>query len=290
MPLAVYPDFGWFIRAARIFPVVAIAAFAGGVMGSYIVFTINGALAPPQRADLQANGQPAAIVRAKPVTIVGGATSDPAAEPSAPAPAQSQIQTPSALPPSLATTAQTELLNAPLPTRWPNALSRARRVMTPAQPPAVTPQPGLGEEEKSAEKDRKSSGNTAASADADRAAARRHARRKNASRSFQLRQARARPSVAPTTGSTITMAQRGTGMPEALGRHRITCSSASDPMNDTARVAVRPFAANGPARRNRPKPGSRGPVNTGAAYLIAAGNEDIQVANPREIGGEFYLP
>jgi hypothetical protein len=176
MPLAVYPDFGWFIRAARIFPVVAISAFAGGVMGGYIVFTINGALAPPQRADLQANGQPAAIVRAKPVTIVGGATSDPAAEPSAPAPAQSQIQTPSALPPSLATTAQTELLNAPLPTRWPNALSRARRVMTPAQPPAVTPQPGLGEEEKSAEKDRKSSGNTAASADADRAAARRRAR------------------------------------------------------------------------------------------------------------------
>ena len=176
MPLAVYPDFGWFIRAARIFPVVAIGAFAGGVMGGYMVFTINGALAPPPRLDLHADGQPtAAIVRAKPVTIVGGATSDPTAEPSAPAPTHSQIQTPSALPPPFATTAQTGPLHAPQPTRWPNALSRAHKVMPPAQPPAAMPQPGLGEQERSAETDRKSSGNAAASADADRAAARRHA-------------------------------------------------------------------------------------------------------------------
>jgi outer membrane biosynthesis protein TonB len=187
MPLAAYPDLGWFVRAARILPVVAIAAFAGGVLGGFIVFALNGALAPPPRPDLGTNGHAnVTVVPTKPVTIVGGTTPDPAATqppPAVAAPAQSQIQTPPAVPP-VATTAQTAPQTTaaqtapqvePRPTRWPNALLRGRKVITPSPPPAVTPAPGEGQEQKSAETDHKSSGAAAASADDDRAAARRHA-------------------------------------------------------------------------------------------------------------------
>jgi hypothetical protein len=174
MPLTVYPDFGWFIRAARILPVAAIAALAGGALGGYIAFTINGALLPPPHPDVRANGEASvAVVRAKPVTIVGGATLDPVA------PTQTQIQTPSAplLATPLATTAPVVPENAPPPTRWPNALLRAHEKVTPpALQPSAPPAPGAGEEVKSAETDRKSSGNAVASVESDRAAARRHAR------------------------------------------------------------------------------------------------------------------
>jgi len=44
MSLAADPGFGWFIRAARILSVVAVAAFAGAALGGYIVFTMNGTL------------------------------------------------------------------------------------------------------------------------------------------------------------------------------------------------------------------------------------------------------
>ena len=180
MPLAVYPGFGWFIRAAWILPIVALAAFAGGTLGGYIVFAINGAPVPPPRQDVVANSQsPVAIVRAKPVTIIGGVALDPTAGTPAPpsGSAQGQIQRLSALPPPLATMARVALDTAPPPTRWPNALLRIHEKLTPpALRPSAPPARGTGEEVKNAETDRKSSGNATATADADRAAARRHAR------------------------------------------------------------------------------------------------------------------
>ena len=186
MPLAAYPDLGLFVRAARILP-VAIAALAGGVAGGFIVFAINGALAPAPRPDLSTNGDStAAVAPGKPVATVGATTPNPAttqpppaAAPAAPTqtqpPPQTQIQTPPAVP-AVAATAQTPPQDEPRPTRWPNALMRGRKVITPLPPPAVAPAPGEADEEKSAQTDHKSSGGAAASADDDRAAARRHAR------------------------------------------------------------------------------------------------------------------
>jgi hypothetical protein len=179
MPLAAYPDLSLFVRAARILP-VAIAAIAGGVVGGFAVFAINGALAPMSRPDLSTNGHAtAAVVPGKPVTIVGATTPNPATTqppPVAAATPQTPIQTPAAVAASTTaqTAAQTTLADEPRPTRWPNALLRGRKVITPLPPPAVTPAPGEAEEEKSAQTDHKNSG-AAASADDDRAAARRHA-------------------------------------------------------------------------------------------------------------------
>ena len=180
MPLVAYPDLGLFVRAARILPLVGIAAFAGGVVGGLVVFAINGALAPP-RPDLSIDSHAAdshaavAVGSGKPVTILGGTAPNPATTqppPAASAPAQIQSQTPPVVSP--ATTAQAIPEDEPRPTRWPNALMRGRKVITPLPPPAVAPAPGEAEEEKSAQTDDKSSG-VAASATDDRAAPRRHA-------------------------------------------------------------------------------------------------------------------
>jgi hypothetical protein len=183
MPLAAYPDLGLFVRAARILPIVAIAAFAGGVVGGFVIFAINGTLAP-QRPDPGTNLDPtgratAVSVPAKPVPIVGAPTPNPAVtQPPAAAP---PLQAPTPAPATsvattaqtaVATTAQTAPQDAPRPTRWPNALMRGRKVITPL-PPAVTPAAG-DEEEKSAQTEHKSSG-ASASADEDHATARRHA-------------------------------------------------------------------------------------------------------------------
>ena len=177
MPLAAYPDLGLFVRAARILPIVGIAAFAGGLVGGFVVFAINGALAPP-RPDLETNlsttgRATATAIPAKPATIVGAPTPNPAVAqpPAAVAPPPNPIQAPTPAT-SVAATAQTAVEDAPRPTRWPNALMRGRKVITPL-PPSVTPAAG-DEEEKSAQTEHKSSG-ASASADEDRAAARRHA-------------------------------------------------------------------------------------------------------------------
>jgi hypothetical protein len=82
MPLAAYPDLGLFVRASRILPIVGIAAFAGGLVGGFVVFAINGALAPP-RSDLETNlsttgRATATAIPAEPATIVGAPTPNPA--------------------------------------------------------------------------------------------------------------------------------------------------------------------------------------------------------------------
>ena len=91
----------------------------------------------------------------------------PAAAPAAPTqtqpPPQTQIHTPPAVP-VVAATAQTTPQDELRPTRWPNALMRGRKVITPLPPPAVAPAHGEADEEKSAQTDHKSSGGAAASA------------------------------------------------------------------------------------------------------------------------------
>jgi hypothetical protein len=188
MPLAAYPDLSVFVRVARILPAIAIAAFAGGVVGGFVVYAINGVLAPQPRPDLSTNGHAAVAAPGKPATIVG-ATTPPAATTQPPPAAAAPVQTPTQIPPAVSavaatgqasaqitpqTTSQTTLQDAPRPTRWPNALMRGRKVITPL-PPSATPAPSEAEEEKSAQTDHKSSGAPAASTDDDRAAARRHA-------------------------------------------------------------------------------------------------------------------
>jgi hypothetical protein len=178
MPLAAYPDLGLFVRAARILPVIAITAFAGGVLGGFVVFAINGALTPPPRPDLSTNSHATvAAAPAKPASIVSGTAPNsavtPPPPPAAAAPAQTPVQTPPAVP--VGATAQITPQDAPRPTRWPNALMRGRKVITPLPPPAITPAPGEAEEEKSAETDHKNSAGATTSADDDHAAARRHA-------------------------------------------------------------------------------------------------------------------
>lgn len=172
MPLAAHPDSGWLIRTLRIFPVVAVAALAGGAMGGFIVFAVNDALTPPPRPDLSTEGPSAAApVPPKPIAIVGGATPDASAKASAP-----QLSTP-----------EEPVLPAaqPYPARWPHAswssmLLRAHKIAPPAQEPAATPGTGEGEAQKNAVIDRKDSGNAATPAEAARTAElrRAHAARK----------------------------------------------------------------------------------------------------------------
>jgi len=170
--LAAYSDHGWFIRTLRLFPVVAIAACAGGAIGGFIVFAINGALTPLPPTDLRADGPSvAAPIPAKPVAITDEATLDSSAKISAP-----ELSAPQASGPS---TAQ------PAPTRWPHApwfnmSLRARKIAPPVQEPAQIPELGQGDAPKNAAMDRKDSDNASAPAEAARAAAlrRAHAARK----------------------------------------------------------------------------------------------------------------
>jgi hypothetical protein len=175
MPLAAYPDSGWFIRTLRIFPVVAIAACAGGAIGGYIVFAIDGALAPPPSADDHATG---AAIPAKPFAIVRRATPDPSFKTSAP---QLSAPQPPALQASAPPTAQ------PRPVPWPHAswsdkVLRAQKIAPSAPAPAAMPELGQGEAQKNAATDGKDNDldSAAAPAEAAHAAAlrRAHAARK----------------------------------------------------------------------------------------------------------------
>lgn len=47
MAPAPYPNFGWFLRTLRAFPVVAVAALAGGIIGGFSVFAIDLAVTAP---------------------------------------------------------------------------------------------------------------------------------------------------------------------------------------------------------------------------------------------------
>ena len=162
-----YSDVNWFLRAARVVPVIAGAALLGGMIGGFAMFAIDSALTwgpvsqpqPEARVDNPVNALDAQT--RKPVRIVGGAIPDPSAGMSAPppapqrssAPAQSQVssqlltakplgpvsplrpQTTTAAP-SGAPQPQNQTANQPpVPTqataaqqqRWPDALSRTHQ-------------------------------------------------------------------------------------------------------------------------------------------------------------------
>jgi len=112
-----YSDVSWFLRAARVVPVIAGAALLGGMIGGFAMFAIDSALtwdsAPQSHPDARAQNASSAVNQqpSKPVRIVGGAIPDPSAGMSGPppaqqpqpktqsssAPAQSQIQVPAQL-------------------------------------------------------------------------------------------------------------------------------------------------------------------------------------------------
>jgi hypothetical protein len=88
-----YSNVGWFLRAARVVPVIAGAALLGGMIGGFAMFAIDSALTwdpPPQsRPDARADNAASAVNPQpnKPVRIVGGSIPDPSAGMSAPPPA-----------------------------------------------------------------------------------------------------------------------------------------------------------------------------------------------------------
>jgi hypothetical protein len=159
MPRGGYADVNWFVRAARVLPVIAGAALVGGMIGGFAMFAIDSALTwepgSQPRPDARTEGQASAVVTQpnKPVRIVGGAIPDPSAGMSAPVPAPQQRNTasPAQISPQLLTpkplgpasqlqpqTAPTGSISAaPMQapaqaatqqqSRWPDALSRAHQ-------------------------------------------------------------------------------------------------------------------------------------------------------------------
>src|SRR5262249_15363880 len=112
MPLAAYPGVSFLIRAARVLPMIAIAAAVGGIIGGFTGYAGDSGLTLPQasprprsrqyrrpdtlRADTQSGSQsPATVEQQKGrVRFVGGAIPDPSAGMSAPPPAQSRQSAP----------------------------------------------------------------------------------------------------------------------------------------------------------------------------------------------------
>jgi hypothetical protein len=89
-----YSDLNWFLRAARVVPVIAGAALLGGMIGGFAMFAIDSALtwdsAPQSRPDAHSDNATSAVNPQpnKSVRIVGGAIPDPSAGMSGPPPAQ----------------------------------------------------------------------------------------------------------------------------------------------------------------------------------------------------------
>jgi hypothetical protein len=194
-------DVSWFLRAARVVPVIAGAALLGGMIGGFAMFAIDSALtwepasqSSQSRAEARADNQASAVnpQPTKPVRIVGGAIPDPSAGMSAPPPApqqqhsaatpsqiSSQLLTPKPLGPASQLqpqTASTAPASASTATRWPDALSRAHQnaanaANTPnaqqqTAPPPTTVQTNDRAANKNNETDRKeASGGRAVSAD-----------------------------------------------------------------------------------------------------------------------------
>ena len=108
-----YSDVNWFLRVARVAPVIAGAALLGGMIGGFAMFAIDSALTweavSQPRLDARADSQARALVvqTTKPVRIVGGAIPDPSAGMSAPPPAPQQrnaaAQSPAQVSPQLLT-------------------------------------------------------------------------------------------------------------------------------------------------------------------------------------------
>lgn len=94
MAPAPYPNFRWLFRAVLVVPVVAIAALAGGVIGGYGIFAVEGALSPPprERGAIPFNGVPADVPAANNANLPAQISRAPAPAPASAAstPARSQ--------------------------------------------------------------------------------------------------------------------------------------------------------------------------------------------------------
>jgi len=111
-----YSNVGWFLRAARVVPVIAGAALLGGMIGGFAMFAIDSALtwdpAPQSRPDARADNRASAVNPQpnKSVRIVGGSIPDPSAGMSAPPPAPQQPRSAQAPPQTQSQTqSQTEV-------------------------------------------------------------------------------------------------------------------------------------------------------------------------------------
>jgi hypothetical protein len=116
-----YSDVSWFLRAARVVPVIAGAALLGGMIGGFAMFAIDSALtwdsAPQSHPDARAENATSAVNPQpnKPVRIVGGAIPDPSAGMSGPPPVQQpqpQPQAQSSAPAQSQTQVSPQLLTA----------------------------------------------------------------------------------------------------------------------------------------------------------------------------------
>ena len=154
-----YSDVSWFLRAARVVPVIAGAALLGGVIGGFAMFAIDSALtwdsAPQSRPDARAENAASAVNPQpnKPVRIVGGAIPDPSAGMSGPPPAQQpqfsapgqsqtqvspQLLTAKPLGPASHLQSQTAPTAAPASTSK-NQITNQPQVQTTVQTPVQTP-------------------------------------------------------------------------------------------------------------------------------------------------------
>jgi hypothetical protein len=164
-----YSDVNWFVRAARVAPVIAGAALLGGMIGGFAMFAIDSALtwepstrepASQPRPDARAENQTSAGVAqqtTKPVRIVGGAIPDPSAGMSAPPPApqqrgaaapaqspaqiSSQLLTPKPLGPASQLQPQTTTATAGPTASSPQQNRTANQAPAPMQGATVTTQP-----------------------------------------------------------------------------------------------------------------------------------------------------
>jgi hypothetical protein len=113
-----YSDVSWFLRAARVVPVIAGAALLGGMIGGFAMFAIDSALtwdsAPKSYPDARAENATSAVNPQpnKPARIVGGAIPDPSAGMSGPPPAQ-QPQSPQPPQPQRSAPAQSQTQVSP---------------------------------------------------------------------------------------------------------------------------------------------------------------------------------
>ena len=209
MPLAAHPGVGFFIRAVRVLPVIAVAAAVGGIIGGFTVYAVDSALTWPQpsaqrpdvRADNQSGSRSSAAVeqeKTRSVRIVGGAIPDPSAGMSAPPPAQS-LQS---APPHSVTQQN------------PAQLSPQILAAKPLGPPAPLQAPGASQP-------------LAAKASQPRGA--------------ETVQTEKVPAAAPNTAATT---QQSTRWPDALSRARQSSSTASKAQQQT--TALQPNAGPGP--------------------------------------------
>jgi hypothetical protein len=127
MAPAPYPDFSWFSRAVRIFPIVAGALLAGGAIGGVSVFAVDSALTAPPHQDLRAETSPPNAP--SPIRTIDAPALNPSPAAATPAPVQAQT-VPSAQP-------QTAALVQPTPQTQVQAMPEQVQAMPEVTAPQI---------------------------------------------------------------------------------------------------------------------------------------------------------